>query len=279
MQSKVPSMEILAKIIESKMQRLAAAKSLTPMTELKQSALTLRRSALPYAFRSALMSGDGPRIIAEFKRRSPSKGLIRENVSPQQMTGEYENGGAAAISVLTEEDHFGGSLQDLSEVVNSANVPVLRKDFIIDEFQVYETAAAGADALLLIVAALEKEKLKRLLELTEAQLQMDALVEVHTENELATALTAGATLIGVNNRNLKTFEVSLDTSRSLAPLVNDQALLISESGLRSRQDLAELFSLGYRGFLIGETLMRSSTPAEDIRRLISGANRGSAQPL
>jgi indole-3-glycerol phosphate synthase len=211
------------------------------------------------------LQGDGINVIAEFKRRSPSKGMIREGADPIEIARAYQAGGAVAMSVLTEEDYFAGSLEDLRQVKATVDLPVLRKDFIVDEYQVYESAAAGADALLLIVAALDDELLLRLRRLAEDELQMDALVEVHTSEEMRRAAACGAKLIGVNNRDLRTFEVSLETSLSLAREAPSEALLISESGLKTSDDLQRLRDAGYRGFLIGETLMRADDPAAALR--------------
>jgi indole-3-glycerol phosphate synthase len=241
-------MNVLQEIIAKKRERVREAK------------MRVR----PHALFSAL-SVDGINIIAEFKRRSPSKGMIREGASPVQIARAYQAGGAVAMSVLTEEDYFAGSLDDLRQVRATVELPVLRKDFIVDEYQVYESAAAGADAILLIVAALDDEVLLRLRRLTEDELQMDALVEVHTSEEMKRAAACGAKLIGVNNRDLRTFNVSLETSLSLAREAPSEALLVSESGLKNYADLRNLYNAGYRGFLIGETLMRAEDPAAALR--------------
>jgi indole-3-glycerol phosphate synthase len=241
-------MNVLSEIVARKRERVREAKS----------------RARPHAFRRALQ-GDGINVIAEFKRRSPSKGMIREGANPIDIARAYQAGGAVAMSVLTEEDYFAGSLEDLRQVKATVDLPVLRKDFIVDEYQVYESAAAGADALLLIVAALDDELLLRLRRLAEDELQMDALVEVHTSEEMRRAAACGAKLIGVNNRDLRTFEVSLETSLSLAREAPSEALLISESGLNNAADLQRLYDAGYRGFLIGETLMRTDDPAAALR--------------
>ena len=169
------------------------------------------------------------------------------------------------MSVLTEEDYFAGSLDDLRQVKSTVDLPVLRKDFIVEEYQVYESAAAGADAILLIVAALDDEVLLHLRRVAEDELQMDALVEVHTSDEMKRAAACGARLIGVNNRDLRTFEVSIETSLRLAREAPADALLISESGLKQSADLQRLHDAGYRGFLIGETLMRADDPAAALR--------------
>ena len=241
-------MDVLSEIIAKKRERVREAKA----------------RARPHAFLNALR-GDGINIIAEFKRRSPSKGMIREGADPIEIARAYQAGGAVAMSVLTEEDYFAGSLEDLRQVKSAVELPALRKDFIVDEYQVYESAAAGADAILLIVAALDDELLLRLRRLAEDELGMDALVEIHTSDEMERAVACGAKLIGVNNRDLRTFEVSLDTSLRLAGSAPVDALLISESGLNNSADLQCLYDAGYRGFLIGETLMRADDPAAALR--------------
>jgi indole-3-glycerol phosphate synthase len=210
------------------------------------------------------LANNGINIIAEFKRRSPSKGTIRENADAATIARSYQCGGAAAISVLTEENYFAGSLDDLRQVRNAVTIPILRKDFIFDEYQILETAAAGADALLLIVAALDDEKLSRLLRLTEDELGMDALVEVHTKEEMHRAVAIGAKLIGVNNRDLRTFVVSTQTSFDLASLAPAESSLISESGL-DPSAVRALQAVGYKGFLIGEALMRAQDPERELR--------------
>ena len=238
---------------------------LTEITAKKRERLrSLLVTGTPHKLRNALQK-DGINIIAEFKRRSPSKGIIREGANPIEIARAYQAGGAVAMSVLTEEDYFAGSLDDLRQVKSVVYLPVLRKDFIVDEYQVYESAAAGADAILLIVAALDDELLSRLRQLAEDELQMDALVEVHTSDEIKRAAASGAKLIGVNNRDLRTFEVSLETSLRLAREAPAGALLISESGLKSPDDLQRLYEAGYRGFLIGETLMRAEDPEQALR--------------
>lgn len=261
--------DFLKRIIEQKRVRLAHGMSLQTLEELRAAAMGVRRDAQPHAFRSALERAEGFNIIAEIKRASPSLGDIRPGLSPAALASEYEAGGARAISILTEEDHFKGSLQDLREVRASTELPLLRKDFIVDEWQIYEAAAARADALLLIVAALDDATLTRLLRLTEEELGMDALVEVHTGEELRRAAECGAELVGVNNRNLHTFEVSLETSVELIADAPPGALLVTESGLRTQADLSRLKSLGYRGFLIGETFMRAENPGDALRTLLA----------
>src|ERR671927_1898422 len=209
--------DILSKIIERKAARLAEAKAARPLEEVRREALAIRADKGPHAFRQALEDAGRVNVIAEFKRASPSKGEIRGGASVAETVGAYERGGAAALSVLTEEDFFRGSVADLQEAKRSAGLPVLRKDFVFDEYQVFESAAAGAHALLLIVAALDDATLARLRRLAEDELKMDALVEVHTEEEMRRAARAGARIVGVNNRDLRTFNVTLETSRALAP--------------------------------------------------------------
>lgn len=262
-------MDFLTEIIALKRERLARAKAVCGVDAMCIRAEDVRRDASPRALSAALKNSDGLNVIAEFKRASPSKGVIRARAAATQIALAYERGGAAAISVLTEEDRFQGSLDDLSAVRAAVKIPVLRKDFIFDEYQPYESAAAGADALLLIVAALDDETLARLRRITEEELKMDALVEVHTEEELRRAESSGATLIGVNNRDLHSFNVSLEVSVNLAGHAPADALLVAESGLRSTQEIRRLRALGYRGFLIGETLMRAEEPEQALRELIS----------
>ena len=256
-------MNVLSEILSKKRERVGAAQATITLVQLRE---RVRPAANPHALRAALLK-DGINIIAEFKRRSPSKGIIRADVSPEQMALSYQSGGAVALSVLTEEDYFSGSLDDLRAVKATVQLPVLRKDFVFDEYQVYESAAAGADAILLIVAALTDESLSRLRRVAEDELQMDTLVEVHTGAEMKRAAASGATLIGVNNRDLRTFAVSLETSHSLARQAPANAVLVSESGLHSAHDLMRLRVSGYRGFLIGETLMRAGDPADALRAL------------
>jgi len=260
----VISMNVLEKIIEAKRARVKAAKQALPEQQLRQDAIEIRRSAKPHMLLTTLSNGDHINIIAEFKRRSPSKGAIRENADPATTTRSYQSAGAAAISVLTEEDYFGGSLDDLREVRKAVSIPVLRKDFTVDDYQVYESAAIGADALLLIVAALDDETLARLRRLTEDELGMDALVEVHTKEELERALAVGAKLIGVNNRDLRTFNVSTETSAGLAQFAPADAVLVSESGLNPNE-VGKLLAVGYKGFLVGEALMRAADPEQELR--------------
>jgi indole-3-glycerol phosphate synthase len=256
-------MDILSEIIVKKRARLGAAQALVPLALIREAAIAARKLAEPHALLAALRS-EAVNIIAEFKRRSPSKGTIREGADAATIARSYQAAGAVSISVLTEEDYFAGSLEDFRAVRESVSLPLLRKDFIVDDYQVYESAAAGADALLLIVAALDDETLARLLRLTEEELGMDALVEVHDKQELDRAVAHGAKLIGVNNRNLRTFEVSTETSVNLAALAPTATVLVSESGL-TPGEVRKLQALGYKGFLVGEALMRAEDLGAELR--------------
>lgn len=272
------SSDFLSKIMDRKGARLAEAKAARPLEEVRREAFAARAGARPSALREALADAGRVNVIAEFKRASPSKGEIRAGASVAETVRAYERGGAAAVSVLTEEDYFRGSLRDLHEAKASTRLPALRKDFIFDEYQVFESAAAGADALLLIVAALKDETLARLLRLTEEELGMDALVEVHTAAELERAVAVGARIVGVNNRDLRTFEVSLETSVELARLAPEGTLLVSESGLRGAGDVDRLRACGFRAFLVGETLMRAENPEAALRYLAGAGGWGEAAP-
>lgn len=261
-------MNFLSDIMALKRARLEQSKRERSLEDLRAQAEEVRSAAVPHLFRLAVTEPNRLNVIAEFKRASPSKGIIRAEAKAEQMALSYQAGGAAAISVLTEEDRFRGSLDDLRAVRAAVKLPVLRKDFLFDEYQLAESAAAGADALLLIVAALDDETLRRLRRLTEEELRMDALVEVHTKDEMRRALHAGATLIGVNNRDLQTFKVSLEVSAELAKSAPAGVHLMAESGLRTSDDLRRLHALGYNGFLIGETLMRAVEPETALRELL-----------
>lgn len=261
-------MNFLAEIMALKRARVEQAKKERPAEELRARAEEVRHDSVEHALRLALSDRGRVNVIAEFKRASPSKGIIRVDADPALIALEYEAGGAAAVSVLTEEDRFRGSLSDLAAVRAAAKIPVLRKDFIFDEYQLYESAAAGADALLLIVAALDDDMLHHLRRVAEDELHLDALVEVHTKDELRRAEATGATLIGVNNRDLHSFRVSLDVSVELAQAAAPGRTLVAESGLKSGDDLRRLGALGYSGFLVGESLMRAERPGQALRALI-----------
>lgn len=263
-------MDFLAEIIEQKRARLQSARAETPTAAMRIRAIDARLQARPHSLLNALVTIAGINIIGEIKRASPSRGAISAAADPPALAQAYERGGAVAISVLTEEDYFQGSLDDLRAVRQAVSLPLLRKDFICDEFQVYEAAAAGADAILLIVAALDDDLLRHLRSVAEDELGMDALIEVHTEAELRRASDCGATLIGVNNRDLRTFKVALETSERVIQEAPQDVVCISESGLQTANDLRRLQALGYRGFLIGEMLMRAEDPELALRELLTG---------
>lgn len=265
--------DLLAAILGATRRRVEAARAAAPLDQLRAQAAA---STVPRSLKQALTQAGGVRVIAECKRRSPSRGVLRREYDPAAIAAGYERAGAAAISVLTEPGFFDGELAHLEAVRRAVRLPVLRKDFTIDPYQVWEARAAGADAVLLIVAALDDEELVGLMD--EARLaSVEALVEVHDEEELGRAAAAGADLIGVNNRDLRTLAVSLDTSRRLAPLMPPGSVAVAESGLQSAEDVRALQDLGYCGFLIGERFMTAADPGaalagllEDVERVAGG---------
>lgn len=224
-------------------------------------------SQLPPRDFAAALKGQNIRLIAEIKRASPSKGPLAPNLDAPALARIYEKAGAAAISVLTEPEFFKGSLADLETVRAAVNLPLLRKDFIIDAYQLWEARAAGADAVLLIAAALPAGDLRRLLKAT-GQLAMTAVVEVHDQAELERALELDAKVIGINNRNLRTFSVSLETTIELCPLVPKGKVLVSESGIHSRADVQRLRDAGVNAILVGEALVTNPDPAAKIKELL-----------
>lgn len=260
---------ILDEIVADKARRVRMAKEQTPFETLAQQALATSQQNR-HALSDALRRSERINVIAEIKRRSPSKGTIRKEFDPVQIAESYSASGAAALSVLTEEDHFEGSLIHLTAIRDVVRLPLLRKDFIFDEYQVYEAAVAGADAVLLIVAVLEDELLLRLIR-TAGELGLDALVEVHTADEMKRAATAKAAIIGVNNRDLTTFKVDLRTSVELATLAPSGALLVSESGIKTGDDIRLLRDAGFNAFLVGEHFMRAEDPGVALRQLIADA--------
>jgi indole-3-glycerol phosphate synthase len=259
--------DILARIVEYKKAELAA--SIMRRDELE--ALAWENLRLRRDFRAALLSRN-PAVIAEIKRASPSKGVLApDHFDPGATARAYESGGAAALSVLTDEEFFKGSLDDLDIARGAVRIPVLRKDFTIDEYHVAEAGARCADAVLLIATILSTVRLRQLREYA-AKLGLAALVEVHDEEELKSAVDSGARIIGVNNRNLRTFEVTLETSLRLAPRIPDGVLTVSESGIRSAEDIRRLAQAGFQAFLIGEHVMKSKDPQHALRNLL-GAER------
>lgn len=256
-------MDILTKIVAKKQERLALAKEILPLEKLREQCVKNRHAGRFYV----ALAKPGVNIIAEIKKASPSKGLICKDFDPIAIAKDYQEGGAAAISVLTEEDFFQGSLEILKSVRKVVDLPLLRKDFIIEPYQVYEASLSGADAFLLIAALLETEQMIELAELGQ-ELGLDALVEIHTEQELEKVLNSKLTIIGVNNRNLKTFTVDLATSLQLATLMPKEAIWVSESGINTSTDIEKLQKVGYKGFLVGEQLMRASQPKAALIELL-----------
>jgi indole-3-glycerol phosphate synthase len=255
-------MSILDEILAHKRQEVEALRRAPGEAALRDRASA---AAPPRDFSAALRNGPGPRIISEFKRRSPSKGVIREGAKPEEIARAYQEAGAAALSVLTDERFFGGSLGDLQAARGACSLPVLRKDFTIDPIQLFEARAAGADAVLLIVAALGDEQLGEL-HATSEQLDLAALVEVHTAEELERAQTVGAGLIGINNRDLTSFETDVGVTRRLLAHAGG-ATIVSESGLADPEVVDSLMNEGVHAFLVGEALMREPDPGAALRRL------------
>ena len=253
---------------------VAATQKITAVRRERESLSSLERRAATAAprgemFLAALSSTGRANVIAECKRRSPSRGVLAVNYDPVAIARQYEAGGAAAISVLTEPTFFDGALEHLSAVRQAVTLPLLRKDFIVDEYQLLEARANGADAALLIVAALEQMDLVRLQRCAQ-DLGLAVLVEVHDEDELTRAIDSGARIIGVNNRNLRTLAVDVAASRRLGARIPPEVIGVSESGLKSHADLEELAGQGYRAFLIGERFMTAASPAAAIAELLGG---------
>ena len=257
--------DLLKAIVAATRTRVITRRASVSLESLE--ARTIVQSA-PRGFRNAL-AAPGLRVIAECKRRSPSRGVLREDYLPAAIASSYERAGAAAISVLTEPTFFDGDLAHLEAVRTAVELPLLRKDFIVDEYQLVEARAAGADAVLLIVGALDDTEVRRLMPAATA-LGLDVLVEVHDEGELDRALAAGATLVGVNNRNLRTLAVDVDASFRLAARLPKDVLAVAESGLRKRDDLERLAEAGYKAFLIGERLMTTADPGAALAALLDG---------
>ena len=241
---------------------LARRKAETPLGELERQ---VREPGEGMPFSEAL-SRPGTSLIAEHKRRSPSAGTIREGASVAEIVGAYERGGAAAVSILTEESHFGGSLDDLRDARSLTRLPILRKDFTLDPYQLYEAKVAGADAVLLVVASLEEHELAGLHGLAR-DLDLDAVVEIHREEELDAALAIDADVIGINNRDLESFEVDIQTTFELLADVPAGKVVVSESGISRRDQIEELEGVGVDAVLVGEALMRAPDPEAAVREL------------
>ena len=258
--------DLLRTIVAATERIVEGRRSVEPLAALERRAAAAKPRGP--RFEAALGMTGRVNVIAECKRRSPSRGVLAAAYDPVAIARQYEAGGAAAISVLTEPTFFDGALEHLTAVRAAVGVPLIRKDFTVDEYQLFEARAAGADAVLLIVAAMEQGLLKSLQQ-RAWELGLAALVEVHTEEELTRAIDSGARLIGVNNRNLRTLTVDVEASYRLAALIPAGVVGVSESGLQSRADLEKLSAAGYRAFLIGERFMTDSDPAAAISGLMS----------
>ena len=258
--------DILAQILEEKRRELAERRASVGEDELSDRAMAVPP---PRDFAGALRRkpGEPIRLIAEYKRASPSKGPIRDDLSPEAVAGIYESAGASAVSVLTDKPFFSGSLDDLASVRSAVRLPVLRKDFVLDAYQLLEARAAGADAILLIVAALSDEELAAL-HARAIAMGMTALVEVHSGEELERALAVRPALVGVNNRDLRTFDVDLEITIRLRLAIPAGVVVVGESGIRSRADAVRLEAAGVDAILVGESLMRRPDPGEGVRELL-----------
>jgi indole-3-glycerol phosphate synthase len=253
----------LEPLIEATRERLEERKRGRPFGDLARAVAELSGPDRPF---TEALSRPGTSLIAEYKRRSPSAGTIREAASVTEIVRAYERGGAAALSILTEYDHFGGSLADLEEARRASELPILRKDFVVDPYQIYEAKAAGADAVLLVVGALSVEQLGSLGGIAR-ELELDAIVEVHDEAELERALEVDADVIGINNRNLEDFTVNLQTTFDLLADVPAGKTVVSESGIFTRADVEELEGVGVDAVLVGEALMKAPDPEQACRDL------------
>lgn len=264
METNTEAKSILARIVDRRRESISHRKRVLPDVALK---IAVEKKSSPVRDFATALTRAGLNVIAELKKASPSRGLLRADYQPAKIAPQLESRGAAALSVLTEEDFFQGSLADLKDVAKSTHIPVLRKDFIIDPWQVWEARAANADAFLLIAAILDDFKLRELLELGR-QLGMEALVEAHSEEELKRTVDAGAKIIGINNRDLKSFDVRLETSRELVELIPEECIAVSESGIRTHADLLRLREAGFDAFLIGEHLMTKPDPAAALAGIL-----------
>ena len=254
---------ILSEILKRKEIEIIERKRKIPQEKLRDKLNSVSR---PRGFKNAIIKAPSPAVIAEIKRRSPSKGEIRKNFDPTQCAEMYARGGAAALSVLTDEFYFGGHLDYLKQIRQCVPIPLLRKDFMIDTYQIDEAIIHGADAILLIVAALSEEILLSLYSYAKS-VNLDVLVEVHDVSELDRAIGIGSELIGVNNRNLKTFVTDISVTEKLAAKVPPNCTLISESGIGENAEMLRLSNFGVKGFLVGESLMRQPDLAYALKRL------------
>jgi indole-3-glycerol phosphate synthase len=254
---------ILNNIVADKKKEVAKRKRETPLAELRT-----RIKNRPTRDFAAALAGSELKLIAEVKKASPSKGVMVVNFDPLKLAKTYEKNGAAAISVLTDEKYFQGKIEYLSEISREVSIPVLRKDFIIDKYQLYESAAYGADAVLLITAVLTPEQLESFLKLSK-NLYLDCLVEVHDEKEVFKALLAGAEIIGINNRDLATFNVNTDTTRRLRMLVPQRQIVVSESGIHTKDDIKKMRECKVNAVLVGEALVTAPDIPSRIKELLS----------
>lgn len=261
-------MNILDKIVIDKRKEVELRKSLIPISQLEQSVLFERST---FSLSNNLRNSKSG-IIAEHKRRSPSKSIINNSLNVQDVASGYENSGVCGMSVLTDGKYFGGSLDDLLTARASCNLPLLRKEFIIDEYQILEARAYGADVILLIAAILSRDEIKQFSEFAKG-LNIDVLLEVHNEEELHKSIMPSLDMLGVNNRNLKTFDVSLETSKSLSSIIPDDFVKVSESGISSINAIKELQPYGYKGFLIGENFMKTNNPGASSTEFIKELER------
>lgn len=257
-------MNLLDAIVADKRKEISLKKSLIPIAQLERSVLMER----PTVSLAARLKNSGTGIIAEYKRRSPSKAIINQNVTVAEVAVGYESAGVAGISVLTDCKYFGGSLDDLLLARASVGLPLLRKEFILEEYQIVEAKAYGADVVLLIAAILSGKAITTLSE-TAKGLGLEVLLEVHNEAELQKAVKGSVAMLGVNNRNLQTFEVSLETSKTLSRYIPEEFVKVSESGISSAAAIKALRGYGYEGFLIGEHFMKNDNPGEGAQRFIS----------
>ena len=264
METSARSKNILDTIVEARRASVAHRKRVLPEVALK---IAVEKKIPPPRDFPGALTRPGLNVISELKKASPSLGVIRTDYSPAKLATGLEAAGAAALSVLTEEDFFSGALGDLKAASQATKIPILRKDFIVDPWQVWETRAAGADSFLLIAAVLDDESLRDLLELGR-ELKMEALVEVHSGEELGRVLSAGARIVGVNNRDLRNFKVHLETSLELVESIPDDCIAVSESGLHAHDDLVRLRSAGFDAFLIGEHLMKRHDPGAALAALL-----------
>jgi indole-3-glycerol phosphate synthase len=258
---------ILDEIIFQKKQEVVLKKQRVSLQELKRSLAA--RKVIPRDFATAISrnSGNKIKLIAEIKKASPSAGIIRSDFDPIKIAQIYEQSGANAISVLTDEKFFSGKLEYLTQVKSEVSIPILRKDFIIDEYQVYESAIAGADAILLIVAALDEIQLRDFVQLAQKEVGLYTLIEVHNQQELDRAMKLDPEIIGINNRDLKTFKVDLETTGRLIKDIPKECIIIAESGIKTREDVLRMQSIGVDALLIGETFMRNQDISLKIKEL------------